>query len=377
VTPSGASTQRGPGYVELGPLVAYPGIDLQAGYNDNLHLTNANVISSSLSVISPYVKLEAKVGASVYDIQYRSDFLRYYDSPADSYASHLLQGNARIVFDARNDMRLRIEERLSSDPRGSTDRPLSASPDSWRQATLYAMYGHGATGAPGRLEFDGSYLERRYTNNRDETAGSDKNVIDAGATFFWRIAPKTRVFVQARRALIDYPQPVTTQSSTETRYFVGAQWEATVQTTGYAKFGLMEKNFKGGGLASQSEPSWDLGVRWSPLSYSVVDVSLLKTYVESTGVGDAVVSTRSSVGWTHAWNSRLNHNLYWMKSNDDYIESFPTRKDDTNTLGLKFNYQFQRWLRLGAEFAHTERDSSDAQYLYRRNLLLFTLGGTL
>ena len=57
----------------MGPLVAYPGVDLQAGYNDNLHLTNANVISSSLSVISPYVKLEAKVGANVYDIQYRSD----------------------------------------------------------------------------------------------------------------------------------------------------------------------------------------------------------------------------------------------------------------------------------------------------------------
>jgi hypothetical protein len=371
------SSQRGPGFVQLGPIVAYPGLDLQVGYNDNLYLRPANVVGSSLSVISPYLRLEYRRGGDVYDLIYRSEFTRYHDAPADSSANHMLQANAKIVFDARHDMRLRAELRSGSDPRGSTDRAISSEPDAWRQTSLFGMYGYGAAGNPGRLEFDGSWTARSYSNNRATTAAADRASTDLGATFFWRIAPKTRVLLQARRALIDYDQDGSTFTSTETRYLVGAQWEATVQTTGYAKFGWMDKTFENGGSRTQSGASWDLGVRWSPLSYSVLDVSALRTFVESTGLGDTIISSRTNAAWTHAWNSRLNHNLYWSRINDDFVGGGATRLDESTTLGLKFNYQFQRWLKLGAEIAHTERDSNDAIFRYRRNLLLFTVGGTL
>ena len=350
---------------------------MQAGYNDNIYLRPANVVGSAISVISPYVKLELKTGGNVFDLQYRSDFTRYHDAPADSYANHLLQANAQIRFDARNDLRLRAEERAGVDPRGSTDRFIAASPDEWRQTNLFAMYGYGARGNPGRLEFDGSWTSRRYINNRLSTAVADRDTTDLGATFFWRIAPKTRVFIQARHALIDYALDTSTQSSTETRYYVGAQWEATAKTSGYAKVGWMEKRFNSGGSRAESGASWDLGVRWSPLSYSVVDVTAQRTFVESTGVGDAVINSRTTVGWTHAWSSRFNHNLYWWKANDDFVGAGATRQDDTVTMGLRLSYRYQRWLSLGAQFSHTERDSNDALFRYRRNVLMFSVSGTL
>ena len=140
---------------------------------------------------------------------------------------------------------------------------------------------------------------------------------------------------------------------------------------------MLQKEFENGGSRTQSGASWDVGVRWSPLSYSVLDVSALRTFVESTGVGDTIISSRTSATWTHAWNSRLNHNLYWVRTNDDFVGGGATRQDETTTVGLKFNYQMQRWLRLGAELAHTERDSNDALFRYRRNLLLFSVGGSL
>ena len=369
------SEGRGVGSIQLGPVAAYPGLDFRAGYNDNLHLTNTNQVSSPITIISPYVKLETKAGGNVFDVLYRGNFATYQNSRADDYSDELLQANAQIRFNVRNDLQLRLEGRTASDPRGSTDRAFSPAPDEWRQTTLYAKYGYGAAGAPGRLEFDASSSTRRYTNNRDTTAAFDTNFVDFGAAFFWRLAPRTRVFIQARYSLIDYLQASSTQSSSETRYFVGAQWEATAKTTGYAKVGMMEKSFKSGGLASQSDLTWDVGVRWSPLSYSVFDVSTLKTFKESTGVGDAVQSTSTNVFWTHAWDSRLNHTVYWSRISDDFLAA--TRKDEANTLGLKVNYQMRRWLRLGAEFAHTQRDSNDSQFQYRRNLLLFTVGGTL
>ncbi len=372
-----ASPQRGPGSVQLGPVVAYPGLDLQVGYNDNLYQRASNVVGSAITVISPYVRLETRHDGNLYELFYRADFARYTDSPADNYQSQILKASAKFVFDARNDLRLRAELSSGVDPRGSTDRAFSSEPDAWTKTTLYGIYGYGAAGNPGRLEFDGSWSALRYTNNRATTAAADRNSTDLGATFYWRIAPKTRVLAQVRRALIDYEQDGSSLTSTETRYYVGAQWDATVQTAGYAKVGWMNKDFTNGGSRPQSGASWDLGVRWSPLSYSVLDVSAVRTFVESTGVGDTVISSRTSATWTHAWNSRFNHNLYSYRTNDDFVGSGATRQDETTTIGLKLNYQYQRWLRLGAEITHTERVSNDAQFFYRRNLLMFTVGGTL
>jgi hypothetical protein len=40
-------------------------------------------------------------------------------------------------------------------------------------------------------------------------------------------------------------------------------------------------------------------------------------------------------------------------------------------------YQFRRWLRLGAEYTYTDRDSNDPTVIYQRNFILFTIGATL
>ena len=132
------SEGRGPGSIQLGPVAAYPGLDFRAGYNDNLHLTNTNQVSSPNTIISPYVKLETKDGGNVFDVLYRGNFATYQNSRADDYSDELLQANARLRFDVRNDLQLRVEGRTASDPRGSTDRAFSAVPDEWRQTTLYA-----------------------------------------------------------------------------------------------------------------------------------------------------------------------------------------------------------------------------------------------
>ena len=53
------------------------------------------------------------------------------------------------------------------------------------------------------------------------------------------------------------------------------------------------------------------------------------------------------------------------------------RDDTSKTFGLRVAYDFRRWLRFGAEFTHTERESTGAGFDYRRNLLLFSVGASL
>jgi hypothetical protein len=369
-------TASGPAGIPVGPMTAYPGIDLSVGYNDNLLGSATNQISTPVFVIAPYITLEGRSGPHRFDFRYRGEIGRYSDSHNDDYDDYALQANAKLILDARNDLAARLDYIHGHDARGSTDRPISSDPDRYRQAGAYALYGYGAQGAKGRIEVDGEYYQRRYTTNLENTAVSDRNVSSLGGTFFWRVAPKTRLLFQGRYIDYDYIDPASTQDSSDRYAYVGAHWEATAKTTGYAKYGYSRKVFKSALNPTQSGSSWDLGVRWSPRTYSVFDFSTFRRFEESTGVGDVIVQSQLGAKWTHAWNSRLSHSIQYDYFNDKY-KGDSSRDDNTNALGLRMDYRFRRWLKFGAEYQFTHRDSNDPQYRYRRNLILFSLGATL
>ena len=64
---------------------------------------------------------------------------------------------------------------------------------------------------------------------------------------------------------------------------------------------------------------------------------------------------------------------------DNFINTapFPDRLDKTASFGARASYQFRRWMTLGAEVTHTDRNSSQSVYDYKRNLYLLTIGATL
>ena len=362
----------------MGPLTVYPGVDLAQGYDDNLFLRPSNRTTSSYTVLSPSVRAELKTGPQKFDLTLRVDDGRYHSSPADSYTDYSLSGNGDLVFSGRAGLKLRAEHRHGHDGRGSTDRGVSASPDEYDNTGIDGVFRYGAPGARGRIEVNAGAFSRRYTNNRASTAASDRDTAALGGTFFWRVMPRTELLAQLNYTNVDYSLSTSTQDSTENRFLVGVKWEATAKTTGTAKFGRQNKQFDSAARSDISgTSSWDVGVRWSPLTYSVFDFSSSKQAGESTGVGDAVVGKNYGVTWSHAWSSRLRTQALTTSRNDTFTGAGVNRKDDTTSFGLKVAYDFRRWLRLGAELTHTERDSNGVDLNYKRNLLLFTVGATL
>jgi hypothetical protein len=139
----------------------------------------------------------------------------------------------------------------------------------------------------------------------------------------------------------------------------------------------VEKNFDNSARKDYSSFAWEAAVRWSPLTYSVFDFVTSKTPSESTGVGDAVIGKLYSATWSHAWSSRLRSQVLASYRADDFLDATPNRNDDTATFGARLKYDFRRWLILGAEYTHTNRDSNQGIYDYKRNLYLLTVGATL
>jgi hypothetical protein len=366
------------GSFPVGPLVVYPGINLAIGHDDNLFLRPTAATSSSFTVVSPYVRAEAKPGPHKFDATLRIDDGRYRSSGADNYTDYSLLGNGDVVFSGRAGLKLRAEHRHGHDPRGSTDAAFTGVPNEYDNSGIDGVFRYGAPGARGRIEVDAGAFRRRYTNNEASTTGLNHDTTQLGGTFFWRVMPRTELLGQAGIRNINYQDTTSTLDSTESRYLVGVKWEATAATTGTAKFGRLSKSFDSSLRQDVSGSTWDVGVRWSPLSYSVFDLSTSKQTNESTGVGDTVVTKLYGVTWSHAWSSRVRTQALATFNNSVFTGvSGLGRKDDTTTFGLKASYDFRRWLRFGAEYTHFTRDSNLDAFDYKRNLLLFTVGATL
>ena len=375
--PSTTAEQTGPGSIPVGPLVVFPGVDFKYGNDSNIFLSNANKRSSNVSILSPYLLVEAKPTPHKFALLMRIDHGQFRSSRDDDYNDYLLDGKGDMVISGRAGLGLHAEYRHGHDPRGSTDRPGGATPDEYDNKGIDGVFRYGAPGAQGRIELEGGRFNREYTNNRANTIVTDRDTTTYGGTFLWRVAPKTEILVQAKRGKIDYELATSTQDSTETRFYAGAKWEATAATSGTVKFGNMKKEFNNRVRQDFSGSSWDAAVTWKPLSYSVVDFVTSKQTNESTGLGDAIITKLYGVTWNHAWNSRFRTQLLANQRQDDFIGGGATRADNTKTYGIGMSYQFRRWLRLGAEFTHAGRDSNNAAFNYDRDQFFFTLGATL
>lgn len=367
------------GGLPVGPLTVYPGVNLAQGHDDNLFLQpgNGNVKSSSFTVLSPYLRMESNPGRHKFEATLRLDEGRYWSSRSDDYTDYSFLANGDMVFSGRAGLTMRVGAVHGHEARGSTDRPTSLHPDEYDNYGADGIFRYGASGARGRIEVDTGRYARRYTNNRQFTAASDRDTSQFGGTFYWRVAPRTELLVQAQRRWIDYQAANSTQNSSEDRFYLGAKWDATAATTGYAKFGKQRKDFESALLPDQTDSSWDVGVRWSPRTYSVFDFSTSRQTVESTGIGNFTDSKRYGVIWNHAWNSRLRTQALVNYFDDDFIRSVPARVDKTTQLGAKVFYDFRRWLRFGAEYTYWDRGSSLSTFEYRRNVFLLTMGVTL
>lgn len=375
---TGSPSRSGsPGSIMLGPLKLTPTLDLARGYDSNVYFRETNAVSSSYTVVSPQLKLESGPGQLRFDVTLRIDDARYDKTPADNYSNYGLTASGEITFSSRAALRLRAEHRHGSDPRGFTDRATSATPDEWDNTGMEGLFRYGAAGAQGRIEIDAASYARRYTNNRQTTAAADRDTSQLGGAFYWRVRPKTELLVQAQYRRIDYTLSTSTLDSTEERYYVGVKWEATAATTGTAKFGQLRKTFDSNARQNLSAGSWDVGIRWSPRTYSVFDLLTSKQTGESSGVGDAIVTSNYQLVWNHAWSTRFRTQGLAGYRNDAFSGGGVSRLDHVTTLGARATYDFRRWLRLGVEFTRTDRDSNSPGSDYGRNLLLFTVGGTL
>ena len=362
--------------IPYGPLVVYPAAEIAVRHDDNLFRARANEKSVWAIVLSPSVKVALDQGAAQYALSYGAEVGRYASSSADNYVYHLLDAEAGFELDARNRVAVEAGLAAKSDPRGtgrSEGVAGNADPDEYREVSAGVTYDLGASDTPAHLQVMSGHLNKRYTNNRASTFTRDRSNTDFGALASYRIWPNTVLLAEIDRTFINYRSvaPAAPRlDSQETRYRIGATWDATFQTQGTLKFGLLTKRFNDPTRNDFNGATWELGASWRPLSYSRVDVSVDRTTEETNGTGDFIRSDGFNATWSHAWLKRLSSHVSLGYSDDDFGSS--ARQDTVFDLGAGVEYQFRRWLTLGAEYTRADKDSNVNTFDYQQNVFMLT-----
>ena len=356
-------------------VFVYPMALVGVGHNDNLAGTNLNPKGSTQFSLQPRVVAELKNKGDRYTLTYLGNFTRYASSAADNFNTHDITAAGDNYFSARSKLGWSVGYIAGSDPRGSSDRGLAAEPDRWTSPIARGVYVYGANGAQGRFEVEGTMQSKRYDNNRATTIGSDVDLNSLAGRFFYRVMPRTSLVFEARHTDANYKLATSLNDNVDQRLLVGVTWDATAKTSGTFKVGHLRKNFSSTARQDASGSTWEGSVRWSPLSYSVLDFTTGRTANDSTGIGEYVINTGSSVSWNHQWNGKLSSRVTLGTSKADFVGA--TRSDNTTNTGLGVFYVVGRNMRAGLELAQTRRNSNSDAFDYKRNTTFLSLEGSL
>jgi hypothetical protein len=192
--------------------------------------------------------------------------------------------------------------------------------------------------------------------------------------FYAAVSGRTKAFVGYRQVEIDYDRDTIggdTLNSEESTVLAGVEWEVTGKTVGSLEIGRLEKDFDSSRVDGDDLTVWNLGLQWSPRSYSTISLNSSRDAAETNGTGAYIEQSTYSVSWSQDWSERLHSTISIAIRDDEYPGS--SREDDREDYTIGLDYDWLRWLNVGLRLQETERDSNIDVFDFSRSRVYITV----
>lgn len=374
--------------ISIGQLKIIPTIGVSFGYDANLERVEDTVKSDGyFYVVSPGIRLEAPSDKSMFSLTWEQDYKRYQDTSTNDSDDWQLRAQWDWEPTSRTDFSIFGQYTDGHVERGEGTRQgdlalLPVEQDMYESTTFGASWTYGAVGSRGRLTLSYSESDLDFTNNAEYTEMQDRESNMFGATFFVRVRPKTSALVGVRYENFDYDvdsvalNPTVSTLDGDSRYlFLGLTWDVSARTNGRIDYGWHTKNFDAPDRSPYDSNFWRASIDWSPRTYSTFVLQYTRDTHETVGYGDYILRDEVSLAWRHSWATRFSTTVEYGIGTDDPQPD--PRKEDYVTWGISVRWQLWRNLQIGLGWQHYERDVNEEGFDYDKDILLFTLEGSL
>ncbi|MNZ44901.1 hypothetical protein D3C78_625390 [compost metagenome] len=348
-----------------------PTLKVSESYDDNFREVESNEESSWITTIAPTFTLGAEGRKSAYKLSYTAVSDTFHSSHEDNNTDHHLTADAGMEFNDRNRLKLNagyhdVEETAGLDQKVENDM--------YNTANVGGVYTFGAQSARAQIDLGANYEELRYTNSDRLNADKERDTTALRSTFYYRVAPKTKVLLEGRHTDYDYVSN-TSLNSTNIGLLTGVTWEATAKTTGTAKFGREKKDFDDSSIGEKSTGMWEVGATWEPRTYSRFSLNTRQGFDEGDSGASTIKTQTTTLSWNHDWAERLSSNVSYTRMDQDYQDI--EREDTIDTFGIGLTYEMRRWLDVGLGYKYSENDSDAANESYERNIYALSFTASL
>ena len=357
-------------------------------HDDNIFSQPNNEESDTKTLVRPSLQWLQESEKTTLAVSYSGDYGLYWDSDDDDYDDHTISLDAMIsptdIFRAKVGAFYGwLHDNRGEGSSEGINALTRGEPDEYEMSTVGVELDFGRESGMFGVEIEASEDRIQYSNNRNETIFRDRDESYVAGRLYSRISGgKTKLFVQVDDNDIVYdndPLLGGKLDSTEQGVSIGVEWEATAKTTGMLRIGEVDKEFdsvaRRGNDSSLS--TWEASVIWAPRSYSTVTLSASKMPNETNGTGDFIDSKNYTIGWNHSWSDRLATRVSFTDGADAYVGDASGRDDDRQTLSLGVDYDWQRWMTIGANYSYSERDSDINTFDFEKNIFSVTFDMSL
>lgn len=368
------------GRIQAGQFDIIPSFESSMAYVGNVAYARDNdpKIYSWRATFSPELIAATQVDGNPVQFGYRLERGVYFSSTPDDYTDHFLEASGEFELNSRHRVNALAQYEDGHEDRG-TGFSLGlgtniATPDRYKSSFIGTEYMYGAVTSDGMLTFKANRQTLDYDRDEQAYLIRDRVKNRVGAEFGYRIGSATTAVLDVTQTYVRYDnqEGIDTRDSDETRVLLGLKWETTAATTGFAKVGYKEKDFKADTRSTFYGTDWEVGVEWQPLTYSTFRFSTNADTRETNGEGNFIRGRDYTASWKHEWLQRLSSSIRVSRETNEYFidnDAIDNRDDTLMRYVASLNYEARRYLTFTFFYELADRDSNRELIGYDRNVV--------
>jgi polysaccharide biosynthesis protein VpsM len=201
---------------------------------------------------------------------------------------------------------------------------------------------------------------------------------------FYKLKPKTSVFVEYDYVNIDYDKRVSWLDSREHHYFGGLQWDITAKSKGSVKAGYGVKDFVDRDLRDGNYFTMEAKIDYKFTAKTSLILTAARETNETNIAGTGYILTnRIGLEYLQKLTGKITGDIRLSYEEDDYRGNFfidgekKHLRDRYYSGAFAIQYKFREWLETDVGYLYTRRNSNVSDFDYISNIVFLRITGSL
>ncbi len=343
-----------PRALRFGPLELYPRAVVEEVYDDNIFLEAVDEEIDFITHYRPNIHGRLTFKDHIVEFGAMGDIADFSSNEKENYTNQAYDAGLFLNF-SRLSLGLKGYFADTTDPSSSaTLSELGPRIRHWDSESVGVL--GIKLGKKAKIEFDARFYDLEY--NASGLGRLERTEIGGGASFFWRIRPKTDIFVGYEYTQLDFDSitPADPQDDSESHVALGGlRFEPGPKLVGRVSAGGEHRDYDS--IDDHTTPAFATDLTWFATPKLTLTVFFSRKFEDSSSADDQFIrATKVAGSMRYNLTDRLMLRLEGEYDNDTYDTA---RDDDTGRgVGEISYFVIRNILRLSAKYERIDHDST-------------------